>query len=165
MKPYDRPVGQGGVHAADTHAKDSRSPLSSTCGGKPPVLLTHGMMGGAWQFERMQAALANAGYQSVAINYRGHHDSRPGADLGRVRVRDYLLDALSACAYLGTTPIVIGQSMGGLVAQMLAERGAARSLVLVCSLPPRGVTWRGARKPTLRMAAPSQGFHRPTTCA
>lgn len=115
-----------------------------------PVLLLHGMMGGAWQFEWLQDALATAGYRSLAINYRGHHDSRPVSRLGHVGVHDYLRDALSACTHLGTRPIVIGQSMGGLIAQLVAERGAARATVLSCSLPPAGIRWRSVSD--LRMA-------------
>jgi pimeloyl-ACP methyl ester carboxylesterase len=36
-------------------------------------------------------------------------------------------------------PIVIGHSLGGLVAQKLAEAGAVRAAVLVCPAPPRGI--------------------------
>ncbi|HME75084.1 MAG TPA: alpha/beta fold hydrolase [Mycobacterium sp.] len=112
-----------------------------------PVLLLHGMMGGAWQFSWFQRALTRVGYRSLAINYRAHHGSQPSAALGRVGVREYLKDALDACAYLGTPPIVVGQSMGGLIAQLLAAQGAVRAAVLVCALPPGGVRWKGARNP------------------
>jgi pimeloyl-ACP methyl ester carboxylesterase len=115
--------------------------------GKPPVLLLHGMMGGAWQFRWLQDALAESGYESLALNYRGHHGSAPVRRLGRVGVRDYLDDALCACEHLAEPPLVIGQSMGGLIAQLLAERGAVRAAVLVCSLPPAGIRWRGVRDP------------------
>jgi pimeloyl-ACP methyl ester carboxylesterase len=113
------------------------------------VLLLHGMMGGAWQFRWLQPLLAQGGYASLAIDYRGHHDSPPVPNLGRTSVRDYLHDALAACSHLGGRPIVIGQSMGGLIAQMLASRDAARAAVLVCSLPPAGIRWRGARDPRM----------------
>jgi pimeloyl-ACP methyl ester carboxylesterase len=119
----------------------------TTVASRPPVLLLHGMMGGAWQFQWLQSALGDAGFTSLAIDYRGHHDSPPVQSLGRTSVHDYLLDALVACAYLGGKPIVVGQSMGGLIAQLLAERDAALAAVLVCSLPPAGIRWRGARDP------------------
>jgi pimeloyl-ACP methyl ester carboxylesterase len=41
------------------------------------VLLVHGMMGGAWQFGRLQLTLTARGYRNLALNYRGHHDSFP----------------------------------------------------------------------------------------
>ncbi|WP_225729430.1 MULTISPECIES: alpha/beta hydrolase [unclassified Nocardia] len=37
---------------------------------------------------------------------------------------DYLADAAVARDHLGTDPVVVGQSMGGLIAQLLAARGA-----------------------------------------
>jgi pimeloyl-ACP methyl ester carboxylesterase len=40
-------------------------------------------------------------------------------------------------------PIVIGHSLGGLVAQKLAEAGVVRAAVLVCPAPPRGIPLLG----------------------
>jgi pimeloyl-ACP methyl ester carboxylesterase len=114
-----------------------------------PVLLLHGMMGGAWQFEWFQPALAAAGYCSMAIDYRGHHDSPPVRRLIRVGVSTYLDDALDACAALGGRVLVVGQALGGLLALLLAEREAVVAAVLTCSLPPRGIRWRSARNPRL----------------
>ncbi len=108
---------------------------------RPPVLLVHGLMAGAWQFEHLQSWLAARGYTSYALNLRGHHGSRPVAKLGAVSVWRYIEDAAFVARELGQ-PIVIGQSMGGLIAQKLAESGLAKAVVLVCSLPPRGIAWR-----------------------
>lgn len=119
---------------------------------RPPVLLVHGMMGGAWQFVGLQAVLSQHGYATCALTYRGHHSSRPVARLGRTTVQDYLRDALTACQHLDGKPIVIGQSMGGLVALLLAQCDAVRAAVTVCSLPPRGIRWIGVRDPRRRWA-------------
>lgn len=137
----------GGLSAVEAGPSLTGPPSTGTSPDRPPVLLLHGMMGGAWQFSHFQRALADSGYRSLAVNYRGHHDSLPVARLGRVRVRDYLADALHACAHLGGQPLVVGQSMGGLIAQLVAARGAARAAVLVCSLPPKGIRWRGVHGP------------------
>jgi pimeloyl-ACP methyl ester carboxylesterase len=49
-------------------------------------------------------------------------------------------DALAAqIATLGERPILIGHSMGGLLAQMLAARGLASALVLLAPAAPAGV--------------------------
>jgi pimeloyl-ACP methyl ester carboxylesterase len=136
-RPVRLPTGQTAVEMV---------PQSGTVSATP-VLLVHGMMGGAWQFSWFQRSLARAGYRSLAVNYRGHHDSLPTEALGRVGVGDYLQDALDACAYLRTPPIVVGQSMGGLITQLLAARGFAHAAMLVCSLPPAGIRWDGARNP------------------
>ena len=115
---------------------------------KPPVLLIHGMFGGAWYWEPWQAFLAARGYDSHAINLRGHHGSRPVTDIGKVPLRAYVADALEVARTL-RNPIVIGHSMGGLIAQKVAEAGVCRALVLLASAPPRWIpvaSWLLLRK-------------------
>jgi non-heme chloroperoxidase len=106
---------------------------------RPPILLIHGMFAGAWQFEGFQRYFAALGYSSHAINLRGHHGSRAVPDLGGVSVLDYVEDALPVARALGR-PVVVGHSMGGLVAQKLAEAGAVSAAVLLCSAAPRGIS-------------------------
>ena len=103
------------------------------------MLFIHGMFGGAWYFERYQRFFASRGYGNAAVDLRGHHGSRPVADFGGVSISDYVQDALEVARHLGR-PIVIGHSMGGLVAQKLAEADAVAATVLVASAPPRWIT-------------------------
>lgn len=120
----------------------------ATPSAKPPVLLLHGMFGGAWYWEGYQQYLARRGYESHAINLRGHHGSRPVRDLGKLSLHDYVADAMEVARSLGM-PHVIGHSMGGLIAQKVAETGACRSAVLLASAPPRWippVSWLLLRK-------------------
>jgi pimeloyl-ACP methyl ester carboxylesterase len=56
-----------------------------------------------------------------------------------VSVLEYVDDALSVARTLGR-PIVIGHSMGGLIAQKLAEAGAVSAAVLLCAVAPRGIS-------------------------
>jgi pimeloyl-ACP methyl ester carboxylesterase len=104
----------------------------------PPLLLLHGLAGGAWYWERWQAFLAARGWPSHALNLRGHHDSRPVEALGALRLRDYVEDAREAAAALDR-PAVVGHSMGGLLAQALAEADAVSAAVLLCTMPPKGI--------------------------
>lgn len=114
-------------------------PAAAPARARPPILLVHGMFGGAWYFERYQRFFAKRGYVSHALNLRGHHDSRPVDDLGRVSLADYVEDARTVARDLGR-PIVIGHSMGGLIAQKLAEADAVAAAVLVAAAPPRWIT-------------------------
>ena len=116
--------------------------------GNPPVLLIHGMFGGEWYWEKYQAFLGQRGYESHAMNLRGHHGSRPVRDIGKVSLGDYVADALEVTAAL-KNPIVIGHSMGGLIAQKVAETGKCRATVLIASAPPRWIplaSWLLLRK-------------------
>lgn len=73
------------------------------------------------------------------MDLRGHGASGTVADIGRVSLSEYVDDALAVARELGT-PAVVGHSMGGLVAQKLAERDAVSAAVLICSAPPRWIS-------------------------
>lgn len=105
----------------------------------PPLLLIHGMFGGAWQFAEWQRRLAERGRSSVAIDLRGHGASGGVTDIGHLSLDDYATDALGVAREL-QAPQVIGHSLGGLIAQKLAETGAVRATVLLCPAPPRWIT-------------------------
>ncbi|MBC7978085.1 MAG: alpha/beta fold hydrolase [Myxococcales bacterium] len=116
-------------------------PASSTT--RAPILLLHGIFAAAWVFEFAQRWFSARGYASYALDLRGRGASTPVADVGRVPAVAYVEDALAAAQAVsqrhGVAPILIGHSMGGLLAQKVAERGLARALVLLCSAPPRGI--------------------------
>ena len=111
---------------------------------RPPVLLVPGMFGGAWYFDHWQRLLADRGWSAYAMNLRGHYDSRPVADFGKTPVADFIADALEVASWLhgvhGEKPLVVGHSMGGLIAQKLAEAGAVQAAVFLCAAPPRGIS-------------------------
>jgi pimeloyl-ACP methyl ester carboxylesterase len=136
----------------------------------PPVLLVPGLNAGAWVFERYQRFLLKQGYATYALNLRGHAGSRPVADIGQVPFSAFVDDALEVARAIATEhvsgpqlgrplpadapapsplPVVIGHSLGGLVAQRLAEEQVVRAAILVCPAPPRGiplVSWEVARR-------------------
>lgn len=103
-----------------------------------PVLCLHGMFAGSWVYERMLPLLAQRGYPAAALSFRGHPPSAPVRSPGHQSVAAYCHDAAEAAKALDR-PIVIGHSMGGLVALLLAARNLVRAVVLVSSAPPRGI--------------------------
>ena len=105
----------------------------------PPILFVHGMFGGGWMFERYMKFFVARGHACYAIYLRGHHESNRVPDIGRVSVREYAADATAVSRILGR-PIVIGHSMGGLIAQMLAESGDALAAVMIAAAPPRWIS-------------------------
>jgi pimeloyl-ACP methyl ester carboxylesterase len=104
----------------------------------PPVLFVHGFFGLAIAFERMMGCLTAKGHRCVAIDLRGHGDSALSGDLGKVSIHDYADDVDRVARLLGD-PIIVGHSMGGLLAQLVAERGVAKGIVLLSPAPPRGI--------------------------
>jgi pimeloyl-ACP methyl ester carboxylesterase len=117
---------------------------SASASTKPPVLFIHGIFAGGWVFERYQRLFAEHGYKSYALDLRGHGASPPAAAPGRVTVAEYVAEAFEVARSLGR-PVVIGHSMGGLIAQKLAEGDAALALVLLCSAPGAGLPAVGGR--------------------
>lgn len=104
-----------------------------------PILFVHGYFGRAIAFERMMRWFAEHGHRSIAVDLRGHGDSMPDCDLGRVSIHDYADDVAAVVRELGE-PIIVGHSMGGLVAQLVATRERLGGTVLLAPAPPRGIT-------------------------
>ena len=74
---------------------------------------------------------------SIAPDLRGHGDA-PAADLSRVSMADYASDVRGALDTLGQPAVLLGWSMGGLVALMAAASGGVRACVgLAPSTPAR----------------------------
>jgi pimeloyl-ACP methyl ester carboxylesterase len=103
-----------------------------------PVLLVHGYFAQAAMFDEWLSLLARRGFPAYAVNLRGRGGSRPGTDIGRASMADFADDVVAVARVLGK-PYVIGHSMGGLLAQMAAERGVVHAMALICPAPPRGI--------------------------
>ena len=114
-------------------------------GARPPILFVPGYFATAWVYESYLPFFADRGYAGFAVNLRGREGSTlpSGTLLGRVTLEDYIEDARAVARWLVERlgkPIVIGHSMGGLIAQKLGEEGLARALVLLSPAPPRGIS-------------------------
>ena len=103
---------------------------------KPPIILVHGAANSAIVWTYWQAELAKQGYASYAIDLRGHGESEQ-LDLSQTSMNDYADDVRSLTAELDTKPVIMGWSMGGLVAMMAAagNGNAAACIGLAPSTP------------------------------
>jgi pimeloyl-ACP methyl ester carboxylesterase len=103
---------------------------------RPPLLMVHGIAHGAWCFaENWLPAAADRGFPSYAVSLRGHGGSGGGRHLRTTLTRDYVHDVLQTITELPEPPVLVGHSMGGLVAQLVAERYPLRGLVLLAPAP------------------------------
>lgn len=82
---------------------------------------------------------AQAGFRSYALSVRGHGASRGRDGLALHSLADYVDDLEEAIAHIGSAPVVIGHSMGGIVAQKYLERASLPGAVLLASVPPQGL--------------------------
>ncbi|MFY9330920.1 MAG: alpha/beta hydrolase family protein [Candidatus Nanopelagicales bacterium] len=105
----------------------------------PPLLFIHGLAHGAWCFEQnWLPAAAAKGFASYAVSLRGHGGSGGGRQLGRTVLRDYVHDVMQTITELPQPPVIIGHSMGALIAQLVADRYSPRGLVLLTPSPLHG---------------------------
>jgi len=112
--------------------------MADACGdaARPPVLLLHG--GGqtrhAWR--RTALALGERGFHAVAQDLRGHGDSG-WSPQGQYSLDEFVLDVCATCASFAVPPIVVGASLGGIVAMLArAERQAALSALVLVDVTP-----------------------------
>ena len=117
---------------------------------RPSLLFIHGAFGQAAHFEPWLDYFRQAGFRGKAISLPGRGPSDAEA-LTTLRLADYLAAAGEAAQRFDQPPVVVGHSLGGLVALMLAAEGACVGAVLVAApapgLPP-------ARPSAFRFAMP-----------
>lgn len=107
---------------------------------RPPVVMIHGAFCGGWAFAHWREAFMARGHAVHTPTLRFHQpQDEPPRQLGATSVRDYAADLEHAIAALDEPPVLIGHSMGGLLAQMLAARMPVRALVLLAPCAPWGV--------------------------
>lgn len=106
---------------------------------RPPLLFVHGYFGRAMAFEPMMNWFARRGHYCCAPDLRGHGESVPDADLGKISVHDYAQD-IATLARTMDNPIIVGHSMGGLIAQLVATHRGVRAIALLAPAPPRGIS-------------------------
>lgn len=103
--------------------------------GLPPLVLVHGAANcsGVWAF--WQTHLAQRGWPSYAVDLRGHGGSGP-ADLSTTTMEDYTDDVGRVLDELRRPAVVVGWSMGGLVAMMAAACGGWSACVAFAPSAP-----------------------------
>lgn len=106
----------------------------------PPILMIHGMWSRPSIFAALRGELEAVGVSSVAVTLP-LHDAPPGspapAGIGNLGIGDYVDAVERAAQAIGEPPLLLGHSMGGLLAQKLAARIAHRGLILLATAPSR----------------------------
>jgi len=108
---------------------------------RPPVLLIHGAWHGAWCWQgNFLDYFAANGFETCAIDVRGHGKSPAQKAMRWNRISDYVDDVLSVVETYKHPPIVIGHSLGGFVCQhLMARTNHLLGVGLLASVPHFGV--------------------------
>jgi len=102
------------------------------------AVLIHGMWGTSDVWRNWRPFLEGRGWQTIAPCLL-HHDvpaDAPPAALGQTSLHDYIADLEAKILTLPEKPVVIGHSLGGLLALILCAKGLARAGVLLTPAPP-----------------------------
>jgi len=114
--------------------------------GAPALVLLHGAAGGAWIWaEGFGARLAAAGHAVFAPGFTTRRNRAPAG------LADYAADARAAIDSLHRRVVLVGHSLGGLVAQRVLDAPEVAGQVLLAPAPPEGLAWANWR---LAMADP-----------
>jgi len=143
----------------------TRSWGAGAAGHSPLAVLVHGVTSSSRTWWRVGPALAGRGYRVVAVDLRGHGAS-PRAEAG-LAVADLADDVAETVAGVGgPVDLLVGHSLGALVALELAGRhpGFARRLVVEDPPGASSVDWAGVaagiEADTARAATDPEGLRR-----
>ena len=154
------------MHPDQSNDLAYQRPMGSA--GSRHVVFVHGMWSQPWVWDGWVERFSSAGYRCEAVTLPGHGDGESVAGLG---IADYVAAVERRLRQLAAPAVVIGHSMGGLIAQQLAARVPVAAAVLINSAAPapvfplrpimlpglarhfaRPLLWRGAFTPSRREA-------------
>lgn len=110
--------------------------------GKNPIVMVHGGSHASWAWEKYATELSNKGYETHAISWYNHGDSKdlPQDEFLKRSITDVARQEITYVVNkLDRKPILIGHSMGGLAALAYAEKNPVKKLVLLAPVMPQSV--------------------------
>jgi pimeloyl-ACP methyl ester carboxylesterase len=127
---------------------------------KTPIVMVHGAFCGGWAFERFRAPFEAAGHQVTALDLPGHApkdvaENAPTRSRGSVSgtsMSTYARAVRESVEAQSKPPVLIGHSLGGLVAQMAASRSPVAGLILLAPSSPWGVSGSSVEEAMAAMA-------------
>jgi len=115
---------------------------------RPPLLFIHGAFVKHDSFSGWMSEMARLGWGGVSASRRGRLGIGPEKAAG-LTIAEYLDDTLKVIAALDETPVVVGHSLGGLIAQKIAELGKCRAAILLAPAPAAMLTAQPVALPSL----------------
>jgi pimeloyl-ACP methyl ester carboxylesterase len=105
------------------------------------IVMLHGANEGAWCFDAFRPVFESMGWTCHAPDLIGHGARAKDAakTLVGVGIDDYRAELEAFLKTIPPDPVLLGHSMGAVLAQLLAAKGLARALVLIAPGPRAGI--------------------------
>lgn len=101
--------------------------------------MVHGAFCGGWVFETFRIPFEAAGYPVLAPDLAGHHPGAKRQEVAGQSMTAYADSIAKLCAAQPEPPVLIGHSLGGLIAQLAAAKTNLAGLILMAPSAPWGV--------------------------
>lgn len=106
------------------------------------VIMIHGAGGGGWEYDKWKPVFAKVGWKVIA------KDLLPAkGGLEQTKFQDYLDQTKTWVPKSHRRLVIIGASMGGILTLKLTESLKPDGIILINSVPPAGISKRGAPAP------------------
>lgn len=111
----------------------------------PPLVFIHGLYTNVDSWKPWLDRAKKAGFDARAVEWPGHKGSpeelraKPPAGLGALTFDDILVAVRDDIVARADNPVLIGHSIGGLLALKLLSMGVGRAAVAITPAPPRGI--------------------------
>src|SRR3954453_3830723 len=129
---------------ASISERENRQIEAANASGKTPVVFIHGLWLLPSSWDSWAEVFEEAGYAAITPSWpddpetiedaRAHPEGFAGKTLGQIA--DHVAEVIGA---LAAKPVVMGHSPGGLLAQIIADRGLSAATVAIDPGPFRGV--------------------------
>jgi len=111
-----------------------------------PLLFVHGTGHGAWCWDvNFLPFFAESGFSSHAVSLRGHGKSEGREKLKWSSLAAFVDDVRRAASTLDHPPVILGHSLGGLVAAKYLEQYSGAAGVLIAPCPSQGMLVSGLK--------------------
>jgi pimeloyl-ACP methyl ester carboxylesterase len=104
-----------------------------------PVVFVHGAFCGGWAFDAFREPFEAAGFETHAPNLPHHERGGDLEQLAQTGLKDYANAVVHYVRGLRAPPVLVGHSLGGLVAQQAAMHVPVAGLALLAPSAPWGV--------------------------
>jgi pimeloyl-ACP methyl ester carboxylesterase len=110
-----------------------------------PLVLVHGLWTGGWCWQNWATHFCNLGWECWAINFRGRFEEERDRILRQLTFERCVEDLKKILRRASFPPVLLGHGLGAWAAQKAAEDEKVSALILLSSLPPKGIAMEMAR--------------------